>query len=94
MGQKAAWTIMVYMAGDNNLSDAGDADLIEMRRIGSTDQVQVVVEFDNAGSAGTRRIHVAEDGPHISPACVALVEHADCQQSVIFCVYLPHEQPS
>ena len=62
MGQQAAWTIMVYMAGDNNLSEAGDADLFEMRRVGSTDRVQVVVEFDNAGSAGTRRIHVTEDG--------------------------------
>jgi len=62
MTQKAAWTFMVFMAGDNNLSSAGDADLAEMRRIGSSDQVQVVVEFDNAGDAGTRRIHVAKDG--------------------------------
>ena len=62
MTQQAAWTIMVYMAGDNNLSDAGDVDLTEMRRIGSTDRVQVVVEFDNAGSSGTRRIHVTKDG--------------------------------
>ena len=53
---------MVYMAGDNNLSSAGDADLVEMRRVGSSGQVQVVVEFDNAGDAGTRRIHVARDG--------------------------------
>jgi hypothetical protein len=62
MTQRAAWTFMVFMAGDNNLSSAGDADLAEMRRIGSSDQVQVVVEFDNAGDAGTRRIHVAMDG--------------------------------
>lgn len=53
---------MVYMAGDNNLSSAGDADLAEMRRVGSSNQVQVVVEFDNAGDAGTRRIHVTRDG--------------------------------
>ncbi len=62
MNQRAPWTFMVYMAGDNNLSSAGDADLAEMRRVGSSDQVQVVVEFDNAGDAGTRRIHVARDG--------------------------------
>jgi len=53
---------MVFMAGDNNLSAAGDADLAEMRRVGSTDQVQAVVEFDNAGDAGTRRYHIARDG--------------------------------
>ena len=53
---------MVYMAGDNNLSSAGDADLAEMRRVGSSGRVQVVVEFDNAGDAGTRRINIARDG--------------------------------
>ena len=53
---------MVYMAGDNNLSSAGDADLAEMRQIGSSDRVNVVVEFDNAGNNGTRRIHIGKDG--------------------------------
>ena len=53
---------MVYMAGDNNLSAAGEADLEEMRLVGSTDEVNVVVEFDNAGDAGTRRIHIGKDG--------------------------------
>lgn len=53
---------MVYMAGDNDLSTAGEADLAEMRRIGSTGRVHVVVEFDNAGDQGTRRIHVEKDG--------------------------------
>jgi hypothetical protein len=62
MSQKAAWTIMVYMAGDNNLSATGEADLEEMRLVGSTDQVRVVVEFDNAGDSGTRRIHIKKDG--------------------------------
>lgn len=62
MSQKAAWTIMVYMAGDNNLSAAGDSDLAEMRLVGSTDQVQIVVEFDNAGDDGTRRIHISKEG--------------------------------
>ena len=53
---------MVYMAGDNNLSSAGDADLVEMRRVGSSERVNVVVEFDNAGNRGARRIHIRKDG--------------------------------
>jgi len=53
---------MVFMAGDNNLSAAGDADLAEMRRVGSDDRVSVVVEFDNAGDAGTRRFYIRKDG--------------------------------
>ncbi len=59
---KAKWTFMVYLAGDNNLSTAGDNDLEEMRQIGSTDDVNVVVEFDNAGSLGTNRYRIQRDG--------------------------------
>lgn len=59
---KAKWTFMVYMAGDNNLSSAGDKDLVEMRSVGSTDDVNIVVEFDNEGQHGTRRFHVQKDG--------------------------------
>ncbi len=59
---KAKWTFMVYMAGDNNLSDAGDRDLAEMRQVGSTPAVNILAEFDNAGSFGTRRFHVLKGG--------------------------------
>jgi len=62
MAKRADWTFMVYMAGDNNLSAAGDADLKEMRQVGSTDRVNVLVEFDNAGEHGTRRIRIGKDG--------------------------------
>jgi hypothetical protein len=49
------WTFMVYMAGDNSLSDAGDSDLQEMMKVGSNRDVNIVAEFDNAGSEGTKR---------------------------------------
>ncbi len=62
MVKHADWTFMVYMAGDNSLSAAGDADLNEMRRIGSSERVNVLVEFDNAGDHGTRRIRIGKDG--------------------------------
>lgn len=62
MTDKAKWTFMVYMAGDNNLSSAGDHDLVEMRSVGSTDDVNVVVEFDNEGAHGTRRYHIQKNG--------------------------------
>lgn len=62
MTDKARWTVMIYMAGDNNLSDAADRDLDELRRVGSTAEVNVVVEVDKAGPGGTRRIHVQPGG--------------------------------
>lgn len=62
MGADARWTVMIYMAGDNDLSAAGERDLAEMRRVGSTDDVHVLVELDTAGGAGTRRLRVGRDG--------------------------------
>lgn len=44
------WTIMVYLAGDNNLDSAGVVDLNEMKTVGTTDQVAVLAQFDRAGS--------------------------------------------
>ncbi|UCD81720.1 MAG: hypothetical protein JSW26_09940, partial [Desulfobacterales bacterium] len=46
------WTIMVYLAGDNNLDSAGVVDLKEMKKVGTTDRIAVVAQFDRAGSKG------------------------------------------
>ena len=54
----AKWTFMVYMAGDNNLSDAGDTDMDEMCKVGSSPDVNILVQFDNEGNFGTRRFLV------------------------------------
>src|SRR5688572_3566185 len=62
MKPTAEWTFMVYIAGDNNLSAAGDTDVAEMRTVGSSPDVNVVVEFDNAGNSGTRRFLVQKGG--------------------------------
>lgn len=47
---KRNWTIMVYLAGDNNLDSAGAVDLNEMKSVGTTDQVAVLAQFDRAGA--------------------------------------------
>lgn len=62
MADKAKWTFMVYMAGDNNLSTAGDKDLGEMRQVGSTPEVNILVQFDNQGERGTNRYRVLSGG--------------------------------
>ncbi len=62
MEKNAKWTYMVYMAGDNNLSTAGDEDLKEMRQVGSSPDVNVLVQFDNAGNKGTRRFYIRRGG--------------------------------
>jgi len=53
---------MVYMAGDNDLSMAVDRDLSEMRRVGSTSSLNLLVEFDRAGPHPSRRMRLEKDG--------------------------------
>ncbi len=54
MGQTSQWTWMIYMAGDNNLEGAGRDDLAEMKQVGSTADVNVIVQFDTEKNKTTR----------------------------------------
>ena len=52
---KKQWTVMVWMAGDNNLEDAALDDLQELKQVGSTDDVDILVQLDRMGDQQTRR---------------------------------------
>jgi hypothetical protein len=69
------WTVLVYMAGDNNLSPYALWDIDEMegrfegsRSAGSTLKTDLVVQLDTAGTTGVRRLHIfqREDIPYIA----------------------------
>ncbi len=78
-GQKK-WTVMIYMAADNNLEYYGVADLNELELVGSSDEVNIVVQFDrNPGSTvqsgysasngdwtDTRRFYVEQDNDNVN----------------------------
>jgi hypothetical protein len=56
MPDRKAWTVAVWVAGDNNLDSFGAKDLAELKKVGSSDDIAVVAQFDRAGkSAHTRR---------------------------------------
>lgn len=65
----ACWTVMVYLDGDNNLEPAAVDDLNEMEAVGSTDKVNIVVQFDrhpaydnsNSDWTTTRQYYVTKD---------------------------------
>jgi len=40
------WTVMVYIDGDNSLTDAVESDLEEMESVGTTPNINVVVQVD------------------------------------------------
>ncbi|MCR4402388.1 MAG: clostripain-related cysteine peptidase [Firmicutes bacterium] len=63
------WTVMVYMCADNNLESAAIADLNELEEVGSTGEVNILVQIDRAKGfdksngdwTGTRRYYVTRD---------------------------------
>ena len=61
----AEWTVGVYMCADNGLNDQSYMDLAEMMEIGSTDEVNIIVQLDNAARdthPECRRLKVVKDG--------------------------------
>lgn len=56
----AKWTVLVYMAADNDLSIYADSDLVEMEMIGSNPDLSIIVQLDKPG-IGCRRLAVLQD---------------------------------
>jgi len=65
----AEWTVMVYLDADNNLESAGIDDINEMEMVGSTSDVNIVVQIDripgydtsNDNWTNTRRYYITQD---------------------------------
>ncbi len=59
------WTVMVYMAADNNLDYYGFAlsDLNEMEEVGSTEQVNILVQADFYNDEAKRYLMTKDDDP-------------------------------
>ena len=72
---RKAWTILVYQAGDNDLEDALIKDFNEMERIGSGQNINIVVQLDrsprydasNDNWTTTRRYYVTRDPEEAFP---------------------------
>ena len=58
-----AWTVVVWMAGDNDLESFALGDLKELKRVGSGPAVDVVVQLDRMSDDRTRRYHVRPRTP-------------------------------
>ncbi len=68
------WTVLAWIAGDNNLDSYGLSDIKEMKRIGSTKDVDVVVQFDRRGNGKTYRYHLKKGTPLASDVVDTLGE--------------------
>ena len=54
------WTIMIYMAGDNDLNSFCWRDLAELKSVGSSDALNIVVQIDTMRAKLTRRYYVTK----------------------------------
>lgn len=54
-GTTKSWTYMIYMGGDNNLSEAAKQDILEMKKAGSDAKINIVLqaEFSTDPNYGT-----------------------------------------
>lgn len=53
-GRASTWTVLIYMAADNDLWDEALDDLAELEEVGSTSEVTVVAQADLRGSTAKR----------------------------------------
>ena len=62
--KKKRWAILVYIADDNDLSDAGLRDIQEMCEVGSSCDLHVGVEIDTRGEhTGSIRYEITKPDP-------------------------------
>lgn len=59
--QEKDWTILVFLNGNNNLDSYGKEDVNEMEKVGSSDRVNVVVQWASYGTRKTKRLKVVKD---------------------------------
>jgi len=71
------WTVLVYLAGDNNLDSAGLADLAEMKKVGSSDEVAIAAQFDRRGGRGETRRYFLRKGSKLADDVVASLGETD-----------------
>lgn len=55
------WTFLIFLNGNNNLDRFGTDDMNEMEAVGSTDAVNVVVQWASLDHGSTRRVLVQKD---------------------------------
>ena len=50
------WTYLVFMNGNNNLDSYGAMDINELESIGSTDKINVVVQWASLDAGSVKRV--------------------------------------
>jgi hypothetical protein len=59
--QMKEWTVLVFLNGHNNLDPYGTLNMNQMKEVGSSDQVNIVVQWASLKAKQTRRIYVEKN---------------------------------
>lgn len=60
-GAKKDWTMLVFINGHNNLDDFGAMNINQMEKVGSTDHLNVVVQWASLAASSTKRLLINKD---------------------------------
>jgi hypothetical protein len=59
--EKKEWTILVFLNGNNNLDSFGALNINQMEKVGSTDKMNIVVQWASLENGTTKRVLVQKD---------------------------------
>ena len=55
------WTFLVYINGNNNLDEYGSLNINQMEKVGSTDKVNVLVQWASLARKSVQRLYIKKD---------------------------------
>jgi len=66
------WTFLVFINGNNNLDNYGAMNINQMEQVGSTDDINVVVQWASLNTKKTQRLYIEKDNsPSVTSPVVA-----------------------
>jgi len=89
---KAQWTFMVFLNGDNNLDPYGDKDMVEMKKIGSTADVNIVVLQDHR-TKPAQKLLVTKGGVEVLET-IGKIDTGDYKEMVKFVKWASEKYPA
>jgi len=72
------WSLFVFMNGDNDLDPDSLNDLNEMEKVGSSDQINIVVQHDRFGITGTKRYLIRKDNDPATVTSPVVQDMPEC----------------
>jgi len=94
---KSSWTVMIYAAADNSLSEYALKDIQEMAKVGSNENVTIIVQLDELGEKEkTKRLLIKKGSVENVGALLLNVklDSGDAQTLIDFCKWGIDEYPA